>query len=196
MIRKIILILFVFSILSPMFASENIDEKQEIKRVAIGLNLSHTLILGYFSEKSESCYIPIHIDMHYSIKNNWGIAGTLFYRYEDGFAFTQEIGVCVGPRFSLKKNNILSSFAAIKIGLGYTWGHDYIDESYSRLDFVLQPECGYLILLSDELFLSFGLGIQSLIPLLEGTNKLKWSDLGVISHYYLPVVSIVFGIIQ
>ena len=63
-------------------------------------------------------------------------------------------------------------------------------------NFFLEPDLGYYLCIKNKFTTSIGIGLQSLIKLSESYygNIWEWNSTGKLSHYYLPVANISFGI--
>jgi len=167
----------------------------------VGLNLGHTIAVSASSTalSSETLYLPIHVDMHYALLQHFGLAGSVIYRLEkDGDYFsTQELGIAVGPAFY--SSRLKGFFASAKFGLAVAAGKDYLDDDYMRIDAVIQPEVGLIIPIGGPLALTLGCGLQTLLPIYEYPSRYDpdygwdWNDMGMMSHYYLPVLDIGLG---
>ncbi len=164
----------------------------------IGINPAHTIIIQAVSKAMNPnvSYLPIHITVNHSFTEHFGISGLFLYRLDkDGDNFlTHEFGFAVGPAYLSKKLN--GFYADFKIGLGYAFGTDYNNSDYNRIDFILEPDLGYYLCFKSRFTMSIGIGLQSLIKLSESYygNIWEWNSTGKLSHYYLPVVNISFGI--
>jgi hypothetical protein len=198
--RHVLAVLFTFGIVLGAYAQEQTDQPLN----SINVNLVHPLIMYAASVglSDFTAYLSLHGEYAHAFSRNWGMAGQFIYRLEmDGDYFrTNEFGIAVGPRFSL--NYAKSLFVEIKAGIGYTFGIDYNDNPYSRLDLIIAPDVGYTFVFWKVLSLTLGIGLQTLIPVMESPQRSvspgghwDWNEIGWISHYFLPVVNVSVGVV-
>jgi hypothetical protein len=167
-----------------------------------GVNLGHALAVDLISKTMSNSveYLPIHVDFHFDYSRNFGLAGSLIYRKEvDGNSFaTQEFGIAAGPAFYLDR--LKSLFASMKLGVGCASGTDYLDRGYTRFDFIIQPEVGTFVPIVDHFRMTLGIGLQTLLLISESPSRYSgnygwdWKNIGMMSHYYLPVLNVGFGV--
>ncbi len=164
----------------------------------IGINPAHTIIIQAVSHVMDPnvSYLPIHIIVNHSFTEHFGLSGLFLYRFDkDGDNFlTHEFGFAIGPAYLSKMLN--GFYADFKIGLGYAFGTDYNNSDYNRTDLILEPDLGYYLCFKSKFTMSIGIGLQSLIKLSESYygDIWEWNSTGKLSHYYLPVVNISFGV--
>jgi hypothetical protein len=167
----------------------------------VGLNLGHAALVWLASSSAGYTYLPIHIEYAHLTKRNIGLSVLGMYRYEkDAFGnVVQELGAAVGPSYYAEGLNGL--FASMRFGLGFAFGRDLYFRNYSRVDLILQPDFGYFVSLG-ALRMQVGIGLQSLPYIAENPQRdsgsyltaWDWNSLGMLAHYYLPVVNLTIGV--
>jgi hypothetical protein len=179
---------------------QHTNPKLEIKsKHFVGINVAHSVVVSGISTiiGDNVLYFPIHFDFQFALSNSFGLSGLLMYRYEkDGTYFrTNEIGFAIGPRFSLSKKGVEGFYVACQIGAGFCSGKEYSDSDYYRIDLIIYPEIGYVIPTSGKFGITIGIGLQTLLPIVEDyTGDIwVWKDIGNLSHYYLPVLKLSIG---
>jgi hypothetical protein len=166
-------------------------------RFALGVNVMQPAIYALASSFFEdSHFIPVPLEAHVSINRQWGLASTLgCFSQHDGDLKLQGLQLGLGPRFTLVGDGLRGLYGTFKLGIALRVGHDYRLDNYYRFGLTMQPEVGYSLAWGPPgLFLAFGLGIQTEVPLLESSHPTwEWSGLGKMVNYYLPVVNITLG---
>jgi hypothetical protein len=186
--------------IDPAFGQTS-NAKPEMKsKFFAGINVAHSIVVSSISALigDEVFYLPVHFDFHFALSNTFGLSGLLLYRYEkDGYYFkTNEFGFAVGPRLSLSKKGIEGFYVTCQVGAGFCFGKEYSGSDYYRIDFIINPEFGYVIPTKGRLGFAVGIGLQTLVPIVEDYEGYYWSwkDIGNLSHYYLPVIKLSIGI--
>jgi hypothetical protein len=176
----------------------SIPQENSIKQSTfMGINPAVTLTVGCISTIIDEniAYIPIHMVINHSFTKHFCLSGLLMYRFEKDYDFkTNEIGFAVGPGYL--SNALNGFFADLKFGIGLASGWNYMNEEYTRTDLIIQPDVGFFKKFTGGFTMSFGLGIQSLLPIAENPSRegvWEWNALGTFSHYYLPVLNISLG---
>ena len=166
----------------------------------IGINAGHLFVVPLVSRAMNDAnvtYLPIHINAYHSMSKNFALSGLLLFRSEKDYGFQSgEFGFAVGPCYTT--NYLNGFFADCKVGVAFAVGNDYQYNDYTRADFVIQPEVGYFLTFASRFTMSLGLGCQSLLKISENPKRentgWEWNNTGKMSHYYLPVLNISFGI--
>jgi len=167
----------------------------------IGINVGHTIVASSVNSilTKGSLFIPVHINAFRPMSKNFALSGLLLYRAERSPSHnksTSKFGIAVGPCFT--SNYLKGFFADCMIGFAFAIGRDYDRNEYTRTDFVIQPEIGYFINLSDKFSMTFGFAIQSLLRIQENPRAedtgWEFTDIGKMGQYYLPVLNVSFGV--
>jgi hypothetical protein len=161
-------------------------------RFAVGVNVLQPALYGIASSFfEESLLLPVPIEAHVHIHDRWGLTGTLQYRrHKDGDLSVNGLGLFVGPRLRLTGRDLDGLYATLKVGLAFNGGRDYFQATYNRLDFVLQPELGYAVILG-PVYLGFGAGFEGQIPVFQDrSGTWTWNGLGLMVTSYLPVANL------
>lgn len=171
--------------------------REKVPKFAFGLNAGQPLVLGIASSLFQnSLLLPFSLDVHASFSKKWGLAGNLLYRYhKDGSALSlNEIAVIAGPRWNFSGRNITGGYLTLKVGVGIAVGKDYWRNNYHRFDFIIHPEIGYAISWgAPSVYLAFGIGMQTMIPLFQNPGSINWNSLGKLITYYLPYINVTVG---
>jgi hypothetical protein len=200
--KKSVIGVMLFLLVMAAGASAQDQDYQPQNYIAV--NVLHPLLIYTISVELSrtTTSVPVHLAYALALSQNWGISAQFIYRLEiDGaYLMTNEFGFVVGPRFSL--DFMKGFFAEFKVGVGYAAGMDYHANDYTRLDLILEPAAGYNIIIGNAFSMTFGLGIQSLIPLTETPARSTapggwwdWNVVGYIYHYFLPVFNVSFGLV-
>jgi hypothetical protein len=176
------------------------SETEKRSKYFVGMNVAHSVVVSGVSALigDNVFYLPIHFDFHLALSNTFGLSGLLMYRFEkDGSNFrTHEIGFAIGPRISFSKKGVAGLYITCQIGAGFCFGKEYSASDYYRIDFIVNPEIGYVIPTKGRFGVAVGIGLQTLLPVVEDYvgNYWEWKDIGTLSHYYLPVIKLSIGI--
>ena len=165
----------------------------------IGINLGHMMVIPLISTAQDAnvTYLPIHLNVYHLLSKNFALSGLLMYRMEKDYDFsTSEFGFAIGPCFTA--NHLNGFFADCKVGVAFATGNDYQYNDYTRADFLIQPEVGYMLTLAGKFTMSFGVGCQTLLKIRENPKREDtgwvWNNQGKMSHFYLPVLNISLGV--
>ena len=186
--------------IDPVLVQPLNSKSEKKSKFFIGINVAHSIVVSSVSALigDEVFYLPIHFDFHFALSNTFGLSGLLMYRYEkDGYYFkTNEFAFAVGPRISLSKKGIEGFYVTCQVGAGFCFGKEYSDSDYYRIDLIINPEIGYVFPSRGRLGFAVGLGLQTMIPIVEDYVGYIWSwkAIGNLSHYYLPVIKLSVGI--
>lgn len=161
----------------------------------VGINAGHMFIVPYVSRTidANSVVLPIHVNGYHSLNKNFALSGLLLFRTDSK---ENLFGFAVGPCYT--SNYLNGFFADLKAGLAYASGDMYGDYTYTRADFVIQPEAGYFIKFASRFTMTIGLGCQTLLRITENPRMedmgWEWKSRGKMWQYYLPVLNISLGI--
>ena len=169
------------------------------KKTLISINVGQMTVVPVISAAmyDNFLYLPVHVHGYRSLNRNFALSGLVLFRAEkNGDVVTMETGLAVGPCFT--SNHLNGFFADCKVGFAFAFGQDYHYNDYVRTDFVLQPEVGYFLTLAGRFTMSVGLGMQSLLKIVENPRRedtgWDWNSSGKMSHYFLPVLNVSLGI--
>jgi len=194
--------LFALNIESQLNAQANDNQPNTLKtenatalaQHYLGINILHPAIVGVvsLSMAEDVFYLPMHLSYAHAFSGNLGISALVIYRYEKDADFrTNEFGFAVGPRLSF--NRLQGFYVDCKFGIGYAFGVNYSNHTYSRLDFVIEPDIGFNFVISKNFSITLGIGTQTLLLLNETPSRVghwDWNEIGTLSHYFLPVLNL------
>ncbi len=108
----------MFVCLSP--TASRAEQADDEPWLAIGVNLGQLGAFGLASTTFDnSKLIPLPLEGHLRLSDNWGLAATLQYRHHtDGSLELNEFSLLVGPRLQLLGRGIEGLYISLKLGLG------------------------------------------------------------------------------